>query len=47
MRVHRRRGRLRITAAKGGDDHQKIYAMTVALGRALRRAAIDGAQEKR
>jgi imidazoleglycerol phosphate dehydratase HisB len=33
--------------AKGGDDHQKIDAMTVALGRALRRAAADGVQEIR
>ena len=34
-------------SAKGGGDHQKIDALTVALGRALRWAAIDGAQEKR
>jgi imidazoleglycerol phosphate dehydratase HisB len=34
-------------SAKGGDDHQKIDAMTVALGRALRRAAADGVQEIR
>jgi imidazoleglycerol-phosphate dehydratase len=29
-------------SAKGGNDHQKIDALTVALGRALRRAVIDG-----
>jgi imidazoleglycerol phosphate dehydratase HisB len=34
-------------SAKGGSDHQKIDALTVALGRALRRAAIDGEKEKR
>ena len=34
-------------SAKGGDDHQKIDSLTVALGRALRRAAADGIQEKR
>ena len=34
-------------SAKGGDDHQKVEAMTVALGRALRRAAVDGVLEKR
>lgn len=33
--------------AKGGDDHQKIDSLTVALGRALRRAAADGVQEIR
>jgi imidazoleglycerol phosphate dehydratase HisB len=34
-------------SAKGGDDHQKIDALTIALGRALRRAAADGTWEKR
>lgn len=34
-------------SAKGGVDYQKIDAMTVALGRALRGAAVDGGQEKR
>ena len=34
-------------SAKGGDDHQKVDALTVALGRAMRRAAVDGGQEKR
>lgn len=33
-------------SAKGGNDHQKIDAMTIALGRALRRAVIDGGREK-
>jgi imidazoleglycerol phosphate dehydratase HisB len=33
-------------SAKGGDDHQKIDSMTVALGRALRKAAVEGGQEK-
>ena len=34
-------------SAKGGSDHQKIDALTVALGRALRRAAVDSEKEKR
>lgn len=34
-------------SAKGGNDRQKIDAMTIALSRALRRAAADGAREKR
>jgi imidazoleglycerol phosphate dehydratase HisB len=29
-------------SAKGGDDRRKIEAMTVALGRALKKAALDG-----
>ena len=33
-------------SAKGGGDHQKIDALTLALGRALKRAATDGVQEK-
>lgn len=33
-------------SAKGGNDHQKVEAMTIALGRALRKAAIDGGLEK-
>jgi len=41
-------GRLTLhLSAKGGSDRQKIDALTVALGRALRRAAVDGGQEKR
>lgn len=34
-------------SAKGGNDHHKIDALTIALGRALRRAAVDGVWEKR
>ncbi|VVB63552.1 Imidazoleglycerol-phosphate dehydratase [uncultured archaeon] len=33
-------------SAKGCGDRQKIDALTVALGRALRRAAVDGMQKK-
>lgn len=33
-------------SANGGNDHQKIDALTVALGRALKRALIDGGGEK-
>lgn len=33
-------------SANGGNDHQKIDALTVALGRALRKAVIDGGGEK-
>jgi imidazoleglycerol-phosphate dehydratase len=33
-------------SAKGGDDHQKVDALSVALGRALRRAVIDSGGEK-
>jgi imidazoleglycerol phosphate dehydratase HisB len=32
--------------AKGGDDCRKIEAMTVALGRALKKAALDGKTKK-
>lgn len=34
-------------SAKGGNDHQKVDALTVALGRSLRRAADDGIHEKK
>jgi len=33
-------------SAKGGDYHQKVEAMVIALGRALRKAVAEGRQEK-